>query len=154
MKNLRRLFPSLVGLGLLLGLCAPALAQGQLGPANQIICNQLAQATLTGTGANVTTALVSAISGQSINICGWHVTESGTTQGTFQLEYGTQGGPCTTPTTMTPGFAVNNTAPATDHTDFSVLSTPRGVQLCVVTSGASTSTLEIGIWYSQPPLGG
>jgi hypothetical protein len=129
---------------------APAFAQGTIvGPGNIITCTQMVSVTLTGTGSSVTTSLLNGATGKIVAVCGWHVTESGTTAGTFQLEYGTQGGPCSSPTTMTPGFSVSSTAPATDHIDFASMSTPASAQLCVVTTGASTSTLQIGVYVSQ-----
>jgi hypothetical protein len=136
----------LFALGLILW---ASLGQAQVGPINPILCNLTAQQTLTGTGSTVTTSLVSANAAFRYNICGWHVTESGTTAGTFQLEYGTQGGPCTSPTTLTPGFSVTNTAPSSDHPSYASMSTPTNVQLCVVTTGAGTSTLQILVFYSQ-----
>jgi len=126
-----------------------AEAPAQVGPINPILCNQIAQQTLTGTAGTVTTSLATANASLRFNICGWHVTESGTTAGTFQLEFGTQGGPCTTPTTMTPGFSVSSTAPSADHTNYASISTPIGVQLCVVTTGAASSTLQIMVYFSQ-----
>ena len=144
-------------LALLALLCWAVLPDGptqaQVGPPNNIQCNQLSNLNLTGTGSSVTTSVVAGVAGQTIVICGWHVTESGTTAGTFQLEYGTQGGPCTSPTVMSPGFSVSSTAPATDHIDYASLSVPRSTagqlnQLCVVTTGAATSTLQIGIWFA------
>jgi hypothetical protein len=130
------------------------LAQGGLvGPGNAILCSQITNNNLTGTGATVTTSLVNGVAGQTIVICGWHVTQSGTTAGTFQLVYGTQGGPCTSPTVMTPAFSVTSTAPATDHVELASLSVPKSQsgqlnQLCLVTTGAATSTLQVGIWFA------
>jgi hypothetical protein len=126
---------------------------GLIGPANAILCSQISNNNLTGTGSTVTTSLVAGVAGQTIVICGWHVTQSGTTAGTFQLEYGTQGGPCTSPTVLTPAFSVSSTAPATDHIDYASLSVPKSSatqlnQLCLVTTGAATSTLQIGIWFA------
>jgi len=152
MRKWTRYLSSLALLALLCWVVLPDRpTQAQVGPSNQILCNKLASATLTGTGSTVTTSLMSGLTGQTIVICGWHVTESGTTSGTFQLISGTQGGPCGTPTVITPGFSVSSTAPATDHVDYASLSLPMSSQLCVVTTGAATSTLQIGIWAAQFP---
>lgn len=135
----------------LLGWAMPAFAE-PVGPINEILCNSITNpGNLTGTGSAVTTKLISAAGSKIIVICGWHVTESGTTAGTFQLEYGTQTtNPCDTGTTvLTPAFSVSSTAPATDHIDFAVLSTPVNNQLCVITTGAASSTLQVGIWFAQ-----
>ena len=154
MRKWTRYLSSLALLALLCWVVLPDRpTQAQVGPSNQILCNKLASATLTGTGSTVTTSLMSGLTGQTIVICGWHVTQSGTTAGTFQLEYGTQGGPCTSPTVLTPAFSVSSTAPATDHIDYASLSVPKSSatqlnQLCLVTTGAATSTLQIGIWFA------
>lgn len=143
-----------VSLGLLavLGMGLLAHAQTPIGPSNTILCNQMASTVQTGTGSNVTTSIINGVAGKIVVICGWHVTESGTTAGTFQLAYGTQGGPCGAPlgpVNLTPAFSVSSTAPATDHVDWASLSIPSGAQLCVVTGGAATSTMQIGVWTAQ-----
>ena len=135
----------------LVGWAVPAFAE-QAGPINELLCNRLPNlGNLVGTGSSVTTLVKAAATNQIIIVCGWHVTESGSTSGTFQLEYGTQTtNPCDTGTTiLTPAFSVSSTAPATDHIDYASLSTPAGNQLCVVTTGAATSTLQVGVWLAQ-----
>src|SRR5882724_2808536 len=99
---------------LLLLLCVSAAqAENTVGPTAQVICNKFVQTTIS---SSTTTSLVAGVAGQSIFICGWHVTTTQTaTFPTFQFEYGTQGGPCTTPTPVTPAFGVTNTAPSSDH---------------------------------------
>lgn len=141
-----------IGLGLLLLAAIPWIAlignapKAQVGPANQIICNQYGTFTV---ASATTTSIVAGVAGQHINICGWHVT---TTQAaatdTFQFEYGTQGGPCTTPTTFTPALSVSNAAPSADHIDWASYSTPLGTQLCVVTAGTTVAVTGI-VFYSQ-----
>ena len=84
---------------------------GQLGPITQINCNKLGNATI---ATATTTALVNGIAAQGIHICGWHVTSTQSTSTTFQLVYGTQGGPCGTPTVMSAPFSVINSAPSSD----------------------------------------
>jgi hypothetical protein len=122
-----------------------APTDAQTGPPNLIQCNTLAQASpVTAT----TTGLFNGVAGKIIAICGWHVTSSQSSPTTFQLEYGTQGGPCTTPVTITPAYNVTSTAPATDHVDYASLSIPSGAQLCVVTTGATVG-MQVGVWISQ-----
>lgn len=141
-----------VALWFLLALwAAPALADNTVGPSNQVICNKWTQIT---TSSATTTSLIAAVTtggfqnlGQTIYICGWHVTTSSATAGSFQLEYGTQGGPCTTPTVVTPAFSVSTTAPSADHISIATIVTPPGVQLCALTS--ATTSIQIEIWYSQ-----
>jgi hypothetical protein len=125
----------------------PALAQGTIvGPSNAILCNQFAMATPVSA---TTTSLVAGVAGKSVFICGWHVTstQSGGTN-TFQLVYGVQGGPCTSPVTLTPAFNISNTAPSSDHIDFASTQTTAGAQLCVVTTGTTVGT-AVGVWYAQ-----
>jgi hypothetical protein len=118
---------------------------GLIGPGNAILCNQLSQASpVTAT----TTSLMAGVAGKVIVICGWHVTSNQSAVTTFQFEYGTQGGPCTTPTTITPAYSVTSTAPATDHVDYASLSIPAGAQLCVVTTGATVG-MQVGVWTAQ-----
>lgn len=133
-------------LGLLLALWAqPAFSQ-QTGPPNQILCGRQAIATV---ASAATTSLVAGVSTTSIMVCGWHVTTSNSANAsTFQLIYGTQGGPCGTPTNLTPAFSVTSTAPSSDHIEFATFQVPIGQQLCVVSTGA-TVQLSILVYYSQ-----
>jgi hypothetical protein len=125
---------------------APALADNTVGPTNQIICNKTVALTI---ASATTTSAIAGVAGQSIFICGWHVTTTqAATFPTFQFEYGTQGGPCTTPTAVTPAFGVTNTAPSADHVSIATIQTPAGTQFCVV-SGATTTNLAIELYYSQ-----
>ena len=136
----------------MLGLGPPAaLGQGGLiGPGNAVLCNQLSQA---GISSATTTLLLTGVLGKTIVICGWHVTSNQSTVSTFQLQYGT-GATCGTGTiNLTPAFSVTSTAPATDHTDFAVLSMPMLTagtpwNLCVVTTG-TTVGLQVGVWTAQ-----
>jgi hypothetical protein len=123
-----------------------ALAENTVGPTNNVICNKFVQATVS---TAATTPLISGVAGQSIFICGWHVTTTQTaTFPTFQFEYGTQGGPCGAPTVVTPAFNVTNTAPSSDHISIATIQAPAAAQFCVV-SGATTTNLAIEVYYSQ-----
>lgn len=135
-------FLAALGLSLLVG---PAYAENSVGPSNAILCNKVAQATI---ASATTTSLVAGVTGQSIFICGWHVTSILGTTSTFQFEYGTQGGPCTTPTVITPAFNVTSAAPSGDHVTYATLNAPAGAQLCVVT-GSGTTGDAVLIYYSQ-----
>src|SRR5215475_4902923 len=137
--TMKKLALSLIAL---LALCG--IAQAQVGPPNPILCNKTAFAS---PSTATTTSMVTGVAGQTIQICGWHVTSIVATQNTFQFEWGTQGGPCTTPTTFTPAFGVINSAPSVDHIEFASVSLPAGAQLCVVTTAATA--LQVLVWYSQ-----
>lgn len=136
----------LFGLGLTLLLIVGALAQpSQVGPPNAILCNKVAQASpVTAT----TTSLITGNAGHTYAICGWHVTSTQSTSTTFQFEYGTQGGPCTTPTTLTPAFSVTSTAPSGDHQQTAFMQAPVGTQVCVVTTGATVAQ-AITLYYAD-----
>jgi hypothetical protein len=125
---------------LLLAFCSPAWADQTVGPTNSIICNKQGQ--LTGTGA--TAQIVAAVPGQSIYICGWHVTNTAAS-GTFQFIFGT-GATCTTPTNVTPSFTVSNTAPSADHITAAWTNGVAGQTLCV---NATVTTVIVMVFYSQ-----
>jgi len=134
----------IASLGLGFWAWSPSHAQN-VGPTNQIACNKLASVAV---ASATTTSLVAGVAGQSVNICGWHATSTISTTSTFQLEYGTQGGPCTTPTTLTAAFNVTSTAPSSDHIEYASMTVPAGAQLCVITTGASVG-LALTVYYSQ-----
>jgi hypothetical protein len=127
------------------GLATAALAQATGGPPNQILCNKVAQVTVSSA---TTTSLVAGVAGKSIFICGWHVTSTQATSTTFQLEYGTQGGPCSSPTVLTPAFSVTSTAPSADHVDYATMQAPVGTQLCTVSTGGTVGQAVL-VYYSQ-----
>ncbi len=128
-----------------LALTGAAQAENTVGPSAQILCNKSAFVSPT---TATTTAIVSGIAGQSIFLCGWHVTSILSTTSTFLFEYGTQGGPCTTPTAITPAFNVTSAAPSSDHISLATIQIPAGAQLCVVT-GAGTTGDAVIVYYSQ-----
>jgi len=144
-------------LALLPLLCAgpSALSQGPIvGPGQPILCannganptfGAPAQATI---ATATTTSLIAGVAGKITVMCGWHVTSSQTTSTTFQFEYGTQGGPCTTPTVLTPAFSVTSNAPSSDHIDYGSIQAPAGAQVCVVTTGATVAQ-SVVMYYSQ-----
>lgn len=112
-----------------------------VGPINTIACNQIANLPV---GSTTITQVIAAKTGQQINICGWHVTNTGAT-GTYSLSYGTGSNCGTGTTTITPTTNVTSTAPDTDHIEFAMYSLPASAALCVTSSVNTVSTL---IFYS------
>jgi hypothetical protein len=139
----RLLRTALIFLGLVAAV--PAFAQSTVGPGQQILCPQEAMATV---ATATTTSLVNGDPSKLIVVCGWHVTSTQSASTTFQLIYGTQGGPCSSPTNITPPFSVTSTAPSSDHIDYATFTIPKGAQLCVVTTGATVGQ-AILVYYSQ-----
>jgi len=129
-----------VALFLWLAFLSPAWADQTVGPTNSIIRNKQGQ--LTGTGA--TAQIVPGVAGQSIYICGWHVTNTAAS-GTFQFSYGT-GTTCTSGTNITPSFTVSNTAPSADHITAAWTNGGQGQTLCV---NATVTTVVVMVFYSQ-----
>jgi len=142
MKKLRLTLCLLATLSLSLWAWAPlpALAENAVGPTNAILCNKANS--LIGTGAAA--SIVPGVAGQSINICGWHVTNTAAT-GTFQFVYGT-GATCTSPTSITPVFSVSNTAPSADHISVAWFSVPAGQTVCL---NATVTTVTAEFYFSQ-----
>ena len=133
----------LASLGLSLWAWAPVPTHAQgVGPTNQIVCNKVA--TLTA-GPVVITQVIAAVAGQSVNLCGWHVTNTGAT-GNFSLSYGT-GSNCGTGTTVViPAMNVTSTAPSADHAQLAYFTTPAANALCITPSVATISAV---IFYAQ-----
>jgi hypothetical protein len=126
--------------------CAGAQAQpANVGPPNAIQCNQVAVANVVSA---TTTSLVAGVANQRVFVCGWHVTSTQSAANTFTIEYGTQGGPCTSPTVLTPNFVVTSTAPSADHQTFASFQTPTGAQLCVLTTGTTVGT-AVFVYFAQ-----
>jgi hypothetical protein len=124
---------------------APAFADNTVGPTNQIICNQVAQAS---PASATTTLLITGIAGKSIFLCGWHVTSNQATATTFQFIAGT-GATCTgTPVNLTPAFSIQSTAPSADHISIASYQVPAGFNVCLVTTGTTVGDAAVG-YYSQ-----
>lgn len=115
-----------------------AFAQGgPIGPPYQPFCNTTFQSNF------VVAATTQLVSGQlatpphAIYVCGWHATTS--TSATYQLVYGMGNNCANNQTPMTPALQVSVTAPAVDHIDFSMLTTPLSAtiapNLCLITGG-------------------
>src|SRR5215469_40042 len=111
---------SLIALLALLALCSSSMPQGGsvVGPMNQISCNKSAIANV----ASATTAsVVAGVAGQTISICGWHVTSTQSASNPFKLVSGTQGGPCTSPADLTANFSITSTAPSAQMNSYANL---------------------------------
>ncbi len=125
-----------------LAFAGAARAENTVGPTTQIICNKIATLAV---GPATITQMVAAIAGQSIFVCGWHVTNTGAT-GTFSFQNGT-GSNCGTGTaTIIPATNVTNTAPSADHISIATIQVPQANAFCVTPSVASISVV---IFYSQ-----
>lgn len=134
---------ALLSLGALLW-AGSALAQGQVGPPNMILCNK----TVAFSGVNAVTKLVSGAStGKSVFICGWHVTNTAAS-GTFTMTYGTKTtNECDTANgTILPAMNVTSSAPSSDHIDYASTQAPVNTDLCVTPSAITLSGI---IYYSQ-----
>ncbi len=136
-----------LALGMLVLALFPARAENTVGPSNLIICNKTAFVSPVAAG---TLGIVSGNAAQPIHLCGWEVTSAQSAVTTFQFEYGTQGGPCTTPTLITPAFDITSTAPSVDRQQYATISLPAGAQLCVVSTGTTVGQ-AIMVWYAQFP---
>lgn len=125
-----------------LACAAPAMAENTVGPSNQVLCNKIA---VLAAGPTTSTQLVAAVSGQSVFVCGWHVTNTGAA-GNFILTNGT-GSNCGTGTaTLIPATNVTNTAPSADHISIAAWQVPQSNALCITPSVATISAV---IYYSQ-----
>ena len=139
---------SLFALALALAaICGPASAQGPIvGPGQYVLCTGAATLAV---GPTTITQIIpisgsNAGTNKSIFICGWHITNTGTT-GTFTVSYGT-GSNCGTGTVVVvPATNVSSSAPSADHIDYASLQTPQGVNLCVT---PSVATISFVIYYN------
>jgi hypothetical protein len=142
----------LFALGLCLSLSSSASSQPTIiGPAQTTICNKVA--TLAVGPTTITQVIppggVATPTGQSIFICGWHVTNTGAT-GTFTLTIGSGLNCATNPVVIVPAVNVTSTAPSADHIDYASqqIAPISGVAqtLCVT---SSVATISYVFWYSQ-----
>jgi len=125
----------------LLALGGPALAQ-QVGPVNTILCNK--KAILTA-GPTTITQMVAPVVGQVVNVCGWHVTNSGAS-GTFSFSSG-NGSNCGSNTVLEiPVSNVTSSAPSADHIEFASWTAPLSMGICIT---PSVATIAAVVWYSQ-----
>jgi hypothetical protein len=132
-------------LGLLLCACVSARAQPTIiGPAQTAICNQVQ---FMAAGPTTITQIVAGKAGQSIFVCGWHVTNTGTT-GTFSIQISTSAGAnCGgAPTTIIPAVNVTSSAPSADHIEYAWTQVPAGQSICITPSVATISAV---MWFSQ-----
>lgn len=133
----------LLALGLCLTLGSSALSQGPIvGPGNLLICTKIAPMPAGTTGLQ---QIVAGVAGQSISVCGWHITNTAAT-GTFAFSTGTGSNCGTNTVTPIPAQNVNSTAPSADHIDYVTLTLPAGNALCV---NFSVATIAGIVYYTQ-----
>ena len=122
---------------------SPALAQPTIiGPAQTAICNQI---TSLAVGPTTITTAIAGKAGQSIFLCGWHITNTGAT-GTFTLTIGSGANCVTSPTVIVQAANVTSTAPSADHVEYATAQIPAGQSLCVT---SSVATIAYIFWFSQ-----
>jgi len=145
MHKLRLSICLLAALSLSLWAWAPtANAENVSGPTNLILCNKVA---VQEVGFTTSTAIVPAVAGQTIFLCGWNVTNTGA-NGTIAFTTGTQTtNPCDTGTKkLSPTFNVSSNSPNQDHSQYASNSSNLSQALCATSSAATMSVL---IWYAQ-----
>jgi len=127
---------------LFFGLASAALAENLVGPTNVVLCNKIATLAV---GPSTITQIVPVVTGQTIFVCGWEVTNTGAT-GTFSLSSGT-GSNCGTGTALIiPALNITNTAPSVDRQQYATIQLPQSAALCVT---PSVATIAFVIWYAQ-----
>jgi hypothetical protein len=121
----------------------PAKAQPTIiGPAQTAICNQVQ---FMAVGPTTITTVVPGVAGKSIFVCGWHITNTGTT-GTFSISVGSGANCGGSPTTIIPAVNVTSTAPSADHIEYAWTQVPAGQSVCITPSVATISAV---MWFSQ-----
>ena len=129
---------ALLGLGALLW--APYAWAQSVGSPTNISCTGV----YNFSGINANTLAVTGKSGQVINFCGWHVTNTAAA-GTFAITVGS-GSTCGTGTTnITPALNVTSSAPSADHEQFAFFSSTQGQNLCI---NPSVTTISGVLYYS------
>src|SRR5882672_11813763 len=129
-----------VALFLWLAFASATLAENVVGPSAQVLCNKVANV---AAGPTTATQIVAGVANQSIFVCGYQVSNTGTT-GLFTFIFGT-GATCTSPTTLITTQNVTSTAPATYNVGVAQMQVPAGATLCVV----PVATVATTIWFSQ-----
>ena len=113
-----------------------------IGPAQTAICNQVQ---FMAVGPTTITTIVAGKTGQSIFVCGWHVTNTGAT-GVFSIQIGAGANCGGTPVTIVPAVNVTSTAPSADHIEYAWTQVPVGQSICITPSVATISAV---MWFSQ-----
>ena len=132
----------------LAALCGPASAQGPIvGPGQYVLCTGAATLAV---GPTTITQIIpisgsNAGTNKSIFICGWHITNTGTT-GTFSISVGSGANCGGSPTTIIPAVNVTSTAPSADHIEYAWTQVPAGQSVCITPSVATISAV---MWFSQ-----
>ena len=136
-------------LTLALGLLLPSsalFAQGTVvGPGQLVICSKTPA--FVAAGPTSITTIIPAVAGQSIFVCGWHITNTGAA-GTFSFQVSTSAGAnCGgAPVPGIPAVNVTSTAPSADHIEYASMQVPVGQSLCVT---PSVATISFVVWYNQ-----
>lgn len=100
-------------------------------------------------GAAGTGLLVQGVTGKSIYVCGYHLTNTGTNPA-LKFEYGTQvTTACDTGTTALSGLMGASSGVSLAVGGFQVFSAPAGQQLCAVISGTSPSLQGVMSYVQQ-----
>lgn len=96
-----------------------------------------------------TTSIIAPVTDAKIYICGFSLTISGTTNPSFQLEYGT-GATCGTGTVVLTGSFLGGAATAPTHImhDKTVEVSPVSQRICVVTGGTAPNAQGV-LTYTQ-----
>ena len=138
-------FLALIGWGLWPLAFPPVKAENTVGPTNVIFCNQIATQAV---GVSSATKIITGVSGKNLVLCGWDVSNTGST-GTFAFQTGT-GSNCGTGTaTLIPALNITSTAPAVDRQQYATIQvgTPASpLDLCIV---PSVNTIAGVVWYAQ-----
>jgi len=96
-------------------------------------------------GPTTSTVIVAGTAGKAINICGWHITNTGAS-GTYSFSIGTGAGCVTNNVVVVQPQSISSTAPVTDHIDYAFLTVPTGTSLCIT---PSVATIAAVVYYNQ-----
>jgi hypothetical protein len=127
-----------------LGVFAPKdEVRAQVGPPNQVLCNNVPQQPVADVTTGTTVKLITEVVGKTPFVCGWHVTA--TAASTFKFSYGTGANCVTGNVQFTPTFNVSTNAPSQDHIEFADISVPIGNAVCVTVAG--TGPAQVMLWF-------
>lgn len=95
-----------------------------------------------------TTALVALSGTTTVYVCGWSFTAAVGTAATYQFEYGT-GATCGTGTTVLTGAMIGNAGPLTMPVGATIIRTPAGNAVCMLTAGTGPSAQGVLTFVQQ-----
>jgi hypothetical protein len=122
-----------------------ARAENAVGPSNLILCNKIATQAV---GVSASTKMITGVTGQTILICGWDVSNTGAT-GTFAFTSGTGSNCGTSSVTVIPALNITNTAPAVDRQQYATIqigTTAVPLDFCIT---PSVNTIAAVVWFAQ-----